>query len=80
MITELGHYALVLALVLAMLLARLAVVPVLRCRRARGAAGEQRGEGGGGKDTVADLAVHGDSGCDARTGAFAWCPLHVKTA
>jgi hypothetical protein len=60
-----------LAMLLAMLLARLAVVLVLGRRRSRDPAGEQRGEGGGGEDTVADLAVHGDSGCDARTGAFA---------
>jgi hypothetical protein len=63
--------ALLLALFLAMLLARMAVVLVLGRRRGRDPAGEQRGEGGGGKDSVADLADHGDSGCDARAGVFA---------
>jgi hypothetical protein len=55
--------ALVLTVFLAVLLARLAGVLVLGSRRGRGPAGEQRGEGGGSKDAVAELAVHGDSGC-----------------
>jgi hypothetical protein len=55
--------ALVLTVFLAVFLARLAVVLVLGSRRGRGPAGEQRGEGGGSKDAVAELAVHGDSGC-----------------
>jgi hypothetical protein len=72
----------VLAGFLPVLLARLLllVVPVLLGRRDRGPAGEQRGEGGGGKDSMADLAVHAELRLHCADGSFAWDPLHVKSA